>query len=87
MLKNSKPIHQLHSVVQEFEGFFHCDTNVPTTVVKEMLFDFLKLIGQIEDNMAAQQKAAADEAAQSLPQSDLPIQDHCVKNKEPEVNA
>ncbi len=68
MLKTSKPTHQLHSVVQEFEGFFHCDATTPISAVKEMLFDFLKMIGNIEDNVAAQQKAAAEEASSKIEQ-------------------
>lgn len=60
MILSSKMITQFVSKIQEFEGHFHCDPNTPTSVVKEMLFDFLKIIGQIEDHQLQKQKEAEE---------------------------
>lgn len=68
MLKSSKAMHELKSVVQEFEGSFICDPGVPIPVIKEMLFDFMKLIGQIEDAIATKQK---EEAEKEKPAPDI----------------
>lgn len=46
-----------------------CSTNTPTNEAKEALFQFLKYIGQIED----QAKAMQDEVkVESAPESELP---------------
>ena len=58
MLKN---ISQLKSVIEGKEGFFHCDQDTPLPVVKEMIFDFLKYVGQIEYSVKAQQAASIQE--------------------------
>lgn len=54
---------QLKSVIQGIEGCFHCNMNAPTHVVKEMLFQFLKYVGQIEDAAKAQEDAAKEKEA------------------------
>jgi hypothetical protein len=46
-----------------FEGHFYLDNDTPTEVVKEMLFQYGKYIGQIEDMVKEKQKA--EEAAKS----------------------
>ena len=67
MITSSKALHQFISKVGDFDGIFHCEPSTPTTVVKEMLFDILKVIGQIEDAQLAKQK-----------EENLPKQDDCV---------
>jgi len=64
MLKN---ITQLKAIVAEKEGLFLCDMDTPLQAVKEMLFQFQKFVGQIEDQIATQAKAQAEA---SLPVSD-----------------
>jgi hypothetical protein len=39
---------------------FYCDNSSPIAHVKEALFQITKLIGQIEESIAAQQKAAEE---------------------------
>ena len=53
MLKN---ISQLKSIIEGKEGTFHCDMDTPIHIVKEMLFQFQKYIGKIEDAFIAQQE-------------------------------
>ena len=50
MLKN---ISRLEVKVNNKDAYFHCEMDMPTTDVKEALFQFLKFIGQIEDNARA----------------------------------
>lgn len=42
---------------------FLCDPNSPLPEIKDALFQFTKYVGQLEDQMKAQQEAAAQEAA------------------------
>ena len=37
---------------------FYCDSDSPIGHVKEALFQFIKLVGQVEENILAQQKTA-----------------------------
>ena len=59
MLKN---IVQLEHAIEGRVGRFICDNDLPIPVAKEMLFQFLKFLGQIEDQAMAQQKEAEDKA-------------------------
>jgi len=54
MLKN---ISRLESIVNGKTGHLYLDSDTPLVIVKEMLFQFQKYIGQIEDNAKAQQEA------------------------------
>ncbi len=50
MLKN---IVKLEYIINEKQYYLHCDNDAPLTHVKEALFQFLKYIGQIEDQVKA----------------------------------
>ena len=50
-----KSISQLEINIQEKTGRFLCDADTTVTIVKEMLFQFQKYGGQIEDQAIAQQ--------------------------------
>ena len=54
MLKN---LTQFKSTIQEFETYFLFDQCCPLSVAKEALFEAMKWIGQIEDQLKAQQEA------------------------------
>lgn len=53
MLKN---ISRLESVVNGKTGHFYVDNDTPLPIVKEMLFQFQKYIGQIEDHVRSQEE-------------------------------
>ena len=59
MLKN---ITQLEYVAGGKLFHFTCDNDAPLSRVKDALTKFIQYVGQIEDNVAAQQKAAAEQA-------------------------
>ncbi len=69
MIKN---VTQFKSVIQGIENVFHFDQQCPIEVAKQAIFDCLKWLGQIEDNVKAK---AAEDAAK-------PVQDDSV-NVEP----
>ncbi len=52
MIKN---ISRLESIIENKVGHFLLDSDTPIHIAKEMLFQFLKYIGQIEDAARAQQ--------------------------------
>lgn len=52
-----KQVTQFKSVVEGVENIFHFDANCPTNIAKESLLQCLKWIGQIEDQVKAQQEA------------------------------
>ena len=54
MLKN---ICKLECKVGDNEICLLCDNTTPITAVKEACFQFIKYVGQVEDALAAQQKA------------------------------
>lgn len=64
MLKN---ISQLEYIAGGKLYHFTCDNDAPLTTVKDALNKFIQYIGQIEDNVAAQQKAAEEEAKANQP--------------------
>lgn len=53
-----KVVAQIECVIDGKIGRFILDQDTPTIVAKEMCFQFQKIIGQIEDNIKAQQEAA-----------------------------
>ena len=67
MLKN---ISRLESVVGDKIGHFYCDNDTPLHVAKEMLFQFQKYIGQVEDNIKAQHDAKIKAEQEALPSQD-----------------
>lgn len=52
MLKN---LSGLECLVDNKKGHFVCENDTPLHVAKEMMFQFLKYIGQVEDSVKAQQ--------------------------------
>lgn len=53
MLKN---ICRLESIVEERVGHFLCDNDTPLHIVKEMLFQFQKYVGMLEDSSKKSQE-------------------------------
>lgn len=62
MLKN---ITQFKSVINEIENTFHFDANCPIDIAKQSMFDCLKWLGQIEDQIKAAQEAQKAQVEQS----------------------
>jgi hypothetical protein len=58
MLKN---ISRLESIVEGKVGHFTCDMDTPIALVKEMLFQFQKYIGQVEDHVKQLQEKSVSE--------------------------
>lgn len=54
MLKNCT---RLECVVNDKTGQFYCDMDTPLAVAKEMIFQFQKYIGLVEDQLKAQEEA------------------------------
>lgn len=54
-----KNIAKFEHIVEGKIGHFLCDSDTPLPAAKEMLLQFLKFVGQIEDNVKAQQEAQA----------------------------
>jgi hypothetical protein len=81
MIKN---ISRLEHVINEKLYHFTCDMDSPIENVKDALFQFMKYVGQIEDNIKQQQaKQAADQAvAEPLPVSDAVQECESVKESE-----
>lgn len=46
---------------------FYCDNDSPIGHVKEALFQFVKMVGQVEENILAQQKAAEEQKEEAQP--------------------
>lgn len=63
-----KDIKQFESEIEGKMGRFMVEYDTPISVAKEMLFQFLKILGQIEDNYKAAQ------AAQPSPESSPEIE-------------
>ncbi len=70
MLKN---LSQLKAVVNGKEYIYNCDIDAPLQDVKESLFQFQKYIGQVEDNIKAQQEAQAAEKAKQEAEASCPV--------------
>jgi hypothetical protein len=76
MLKN---ISQLEFVVGEKSGRLLFDMDTPIQIVKEILFQAQKYVGQVEDQVKAQYDAQmAEQKAKEeaeMPKTDLPVTD------------
>ena len=57
MLKN---VTRLECIVDGKTAHFYCDNDTPLHVAKEMLFQFQKYVGHVEDNARAQYEAAKE---------------------------
>jgi hypothetical protein len=75
MMKN---VVQIKGLSNNRESFWYLDNDCPLVDAKEMLFQFQKFIGQIEDNVRAQQEAKKAEeeakAAAEAPKEAPPAQ-------------
>jgi len=74
-----KVIAKFESVVENRVGHFLLDHDTPITVAKEMCFNFLKYIGQMED----QAKAAAQQAETHAPTSEAQIDESGMPPEQP----
>lgn len=54
---------KLEHRIGDKEGHFICDNDTPLPVAREMLCQFLKHLGYIEDQVMAQQQAQAEQQA------------------------
>lgn len=70
MLKNQV---RLECIVNDKTGYFYLDSDTPIPVAKEMIFQFQKYLGQVEDQIKAQQDQAAKEAAEKEPESKVEL--------------
>jgi hypothetical protein len=52
-----KAIAQFKSIVNDRESTWNIDNDCPIEIAKEILFQFQKMLGHIEDNVKAQQES------------------------------
>lgn len=64
MLKN---LVSLETQIENKTYSFYCENSSPLNHLKEALFQFTKMVGQIEENVAAQQKAAEEKKEEVEP--------------------
>jgi len=76
MIKN---FSQMNVKVENLDFYLNCEISATFPMVKESLFQFQRIVGDIEDKLKAQ-KAEADAAVQAVPES-VKIDE----NKPPEV--
>jgi hypothetical protein len=71
-----KTIAQFELSSKTRKSYWHVDNDLPIEDAKEMLFHGLKLIGQIEDNVKAQQEAqkAVDQQKSSCEEKDPKVE-------------
>ncbi len=62
MLKNCT---RLECIVNEKSGYFYCDIDTPISVAKEMIFQFQKYIGLVEDQLRVQEEQKKQEESYS----------------------
>ena len=68
MLKN---ISQLEIAINNFTFRFYTEMNAPLPDIKEALFQFLRFVGQIEEQTKIMQKSAEEKHA-DMPQQEQP---------------
>ena len=68
MLQN---ISRLVSVVNGKRGSFDCDHDTPLPDIKEMLFQFQKFVGQVEDNARQQQELSKEIVVEEVQQEEV----------------
>lgn len=56
---------------------FICDHDAQIAHVKEALFQFMKHVGHIEDNVRAQEKQRAEESQQPVQEESTKHEDEC----------
>lgn len=59
---------QLQCTVNDKIGLFFCDQDTPIPVAKEMLFQFQKFLGHIEDAANKEQEEKKENKVEELPQ-------------------
>lgn len=78
MLKN---ISKLEVVIGEKTYSLLCDNDSPTTSIKEACFQFLKFVGQVEDQVKAQNEQVSSELkAEEIPSIEQPQDESCGHN-------
>lgn len=78
MIKNKV---QFEATIAEKLGHFICDNDCPIAVIKEMLCQFLKEVGQVEDQIKAQMDAQA--AQKKTEEANAPIEANVESKIEP----
>ncbi len=72
-----KQMSKLECTIAEKKYEMHLDSDSPLQHVKEALFQFMKYVGQIEDNILAQQKAekelSQEQSVESSTESTLEV--------------
>lgn len=74
MIKN---IFQIEATVDGKTGRFLVDNETPIGIAKEILFQFLKYIGQLEDKIKDQQKPQEN----TVPTPEMPCADLAVQKE------
>ncbi len=64
-----KQITQFKSIIQGIESTFHFDANCPIEIAKQAIFEALKWIGQMEDNIKANLEAQKEQQPQAEQQT------------------
>lgn len=67
MLRNCT---RLECVVENKMAHFYCDMDTPLHVVKEMVFQFQKFVGQVEDQVRANLEVDKEKESESSPAID-----------------
>lgn len=75
-----KQLVQFEHKIEDFIAHFSLPPNTPIPIAKEMLLQFLKIVGQIEDQGKAAMEAQAAQDEPKEPDEAIiePIPEHCV---------
>ena len=73
MLKN---LTRLEANVNGRVGHFYCDFDTPLPEVKEMLFQFQKFVGQVEDSARQQQEMEKQVQITDIPEVNSVSEEH-----------
>ena len=76
-----KAITQFKSVIQGIENTFHFDASCPIGIAKEAVFEALKWLGQIEDQIKAQEEEKKEQ--DQPPEGPVEPQTQEVNNEQP----
>lgn len=72
-----KQLIQFEHTIGEFVAHFMLPPHTPTNIAKDILLEFIKIVGQIEDQGKAAMEAQAAQNKEAEVTS-VPVQDHCV---------
>lgn len=76
-------VSRLEHVIDGKVFHFYCEQNIPTEMAKQALFEYLKLIGKIEDAHKEMLEAKKKEEAEKASQSESQTSGHEPINNEP----